>query len=53
VTLRSEVVDLVRASSLNNSNQAAGIGHVAMMQEQAGILLMRVLVEMVNPICIE
>ena len=53
VTLRREVVDLVRLDALNDAYQAAGIGHVSVVEEEAASLVVRVLVEMIDAIGVE
>ncbi len=53
MALRSEVVDLVRMYSLNHADQAAGVRHVAIVQEEVAVPIMWVLVEMIDAVGIE
>ena len=53
MALRREVVDFVRLHLLDDADQAARIRHVAVMQDEATVLLVRVLVKMVDSIRIE
>ncbi len=49
VALGGEVVDLVGLHLLHDADQVGGVGQVAIVQEQPGTALVRVLVEMVDP----
>ena len=49
VTLRRQVINLIRLNNLDGANQAAVICHVAIMKKEMAALGMRVLNEMVNP----
>ena len=51
--LRRKIVDFRRLDLLKQTVQIAGIRHIAVMQEQAAPLLMRVFVKMVDPLRIE
>ena len=53
VTLRGEIVDLVRLHLLDDADQAGGIGEVAVMQDEAPPSFVRVLIEMIDTIGIE
>ena len=53
VALRPEVVDLVGLHLLNDAGQVAGVGQVAVMQLEAGVVHMRVLVDVVNALRVE
>ena len=53
MTLGGEVVDLVRLQLLEDADQARGVGHVAVVEDEAAIRLMRVLVEMVDAVGVE
>ncbi len=48
VALRGEVVDLVGLDLLDDALQARGVGHVAVVQDEAAVVLVRVLVEVVD-----
>ena len=49
VALRRKVVDLVGLDLPDDANQIGGIDHVAVVQDEVALGLMRVLVEMVDP----
>jgi len=51
--LGGEVIDLVRLRLLNHSDEVGGVGHIAMMQGQALIRIVRVLIEMLNAAGVE
>ena len=53
MTLGRQVVDLVRLHVLDHPNDAARVGHVAVVQNEAAIGFVRVLVEMVDAIGVE
>ncbi len=53
VALRRQVVDLVRLHFLDNPDQVGGIRHVPVVQVHFHTLLMRVLVQVVDTVCIE
>ena len=53
VALRREVVDLVGLDLLDDAHQAARVGHVAVVQDEAAIGLVRILVEVVDPVGVE
>jgi hypothetical protein len=53
VTLRGEIVYLVRLHLLDDADQAGGIGEVAVMQDEAPPRFVRVLIEMVDTIGVE
>ncbi|KAG1257178.1 hypothetical protein G6F65_016013 [Rhizopus arrhizus] len=48
VALRRQVVDLVRLNGLHDADQAARIGHVAVMQHEIARLVVRILVQVVD-----
>ena len=48
VALRGEVVDLVRLDLLDDPGQVRGVGEIAVVQEEADALLVRVAVEVVD-----
>ena len=53
VALRGEVVDLVGLHLLDDADQAARIGHVAVMQDEAAVRFVRVLVQVVDAVGVE
>ena len=53
MALGAEVVDLVGLHLLNYSLQVAAVTQVAVMQRHAWILLMRILIEVIDPVGVE
>ena len=53
MALRGEIVDLVGLGFLHQADQVGGIGQVAIMQEEAHRLVVRVLIEMVHALGVE
>ena len=53
VALRGEVVDLVGLHLLDDADQARRIGEVAVVQDEAAVLLVRILVQVVDAIGVE
>ncbi len=53
MALRREVVDFIRLHLLRDVDQAARIGHVAVVQEKAPVGDVRVLIQMVDPVGVE
>ena len=53
VALGREIVDFRRLRFLNNTDEVRRIGHVAVMQCEAHVLLVLILVEMIDAIGIE
>ncbi len=53
MTLRRQVIDLIRLHLLNNPDQVGRIGQVAIMQKEVDILLVLVVVQMINTIGIK
>jgi hypothetical protein len=53
VTLRGEVVDFVWLHRLEDAQHAAGIGHVAVVQDEPPIGDMRILVEVIDALGVE
>jgi hypothetical protein len=53
VTLRGEVVDFVGLHLLNDAHQARTVGHVAVVQGEATIGDMRILIQMIDAVGIE
>jgi hypothetical protein len=50
---RSEVVDLIRLNLLDDARQARRVGHVSVVQDEAPISLVRVLIQMIDAVGIE
>ena len=50
---RGKIIDLVGLGLLDNPDQIGGVGQVAIMQRKMDVGFMRILVEMVDPVCIE
>src|ERR1700689_4976940 len=53
MTLRREVVNLIRLNLLDDANQIGGVSKVAVMQLQLDVGFVRILIEMIDPISIE
>jgi hypothetical protein len=53
VTLRAEIIDLVRAKIVEQRGERTAIGQVGVVQEKPGSGFMRVLVDVVEPACIQ
>jgi len=53
MALGRQVIDLVRLYLLNNSNQAAGISEVTVMENEFTSGFVVILIEMVNTVGIE
>jgi hypothetical protein len=53
MALRRKIVDLVRLHLLNDANQTAGVGHVAIVENKLPAGHMRVLVEMIDTVGIK
>ncbi len=53
VTLRGEVVDLVRLHLLDDADQVGRVGQVAIVQEQLDVALVRILIQMIDAIGVE
>ena len=53
VALRRQVVDLVGLHLLHDADQVGGIGQVAVVQEQAHVALVRILVQVVDAVGVE
>ena len=49
MALRAEVVDLIGLHLLNDLLQVAAVAQVAVVQRQAWIQLVRILIEVINP----
>lgn len=49
----AQIVDLVGLNFLDDADQVGRVGQIAVVQRKAHVALMRVLVEVVNPISIE
>jgi hypothetical protein len=53
VTLGGEIVDFGWLGVLNDTNEIRRVRHVAIMEREARVPLMRILIEMINAIGIE
>jgi hypothetical protein len=53
MALRGEVVDLVGLRLLDDAQQGERIGHVAVVQDEAAIGIVRILVEMIDALRID
>lgn len=51
--LRTQVVNFIGLYLLHNANQVAGVRQITVMQFEASILNVRVLVNVVNALCVE
>jgi hypothetical protein len=50
---RSQVVDLVRLGLLDDADQVGGVGQIAVVQFEFGIIYVRVLVQMIDTVGVE
>ena len=53
MALRRQVVDLVGLHLLDDADQIGGVGQVAVVQMQAHVALVRVLVEVIDAVGVE
>ena len=53
MTLRAKVINLIRLKLIEQFHQHHTIGQVAIMQEKLGPKHMRIVVEMINALCVE
>jgi hypothetical protein len=53
MALRGEIVDLVRLRLLDDSDQVRRIGEIAMMEHESAVGLVRILVEVIDPVGID
>lgn len=53
MALRAEIVDLVGLDLLDDANQVGGIGEVAVVQDEAPILFVGILVKMIDALGVE
>jgi hypothetical protein len=53
VALRRQVVDLVGLHLLHDADEAAAVGHVAVVQDELAVGQVRVLVQVVDAVCVE
>jgi hypothetical protein len=53
MALGCKVIDLVGLDLLKNPDQVGGICQVPVMQDKVAVVLVRVLVEVVNAICVK
>ncbi len=53
MALGGEIVDLVGLNLLDDADQVGRVGQVAVMHEEADVRLVRVLVEMIDPVGID
>lgn len=53
MALRAKVIDLVRLHLAHDPRQVRTVGKIAIMQDQIGIILVRVLINMINPLRIK
>ncbi len=53
MTLGSKVVDLIRLHLLDDPNQVGAVSEVALVEHEARVVLVRILVEMIDPIGVE
>ena len=51
--LGAQVVDFIGLRFLNDANQVAGVGEVAVVQFEIGIIYVRVLVDVIHPLRVE
>ena len=53
MTLSPEVIDLVGLNVLDDSNYVRGVREIAVVQPEADVLLVRILVQMIDSISIK
>ena len=53
MALRGEIVDLVGLHLLHDADQVGGVGQVAVVQDEADVPLVRILIEMVDALGVE
>ena len=53
VALGAEIVNLIGLNLLNYSNEVCTVSKVAIVQDEARVLFMRVLIEMIDPAGVE
>lgn len=53
MALGAQVVDLIRLQLLNDPDQIGAVGEVAIVQGQARIIFVGILVEMIDAGCVE
>jgi hypothetical protein len=53
MALRPQVIDLVGADLVEEVGELTGIGEIAIVQDEAGLRIMRILVEMLDPLRME
>ncbi len=53
MALRRQVVDFTRLYLLDDADQTAGVGHIAVVEKEAAVFLVRVLIEVVDAIRIK
>jgi len=53
MVLRGKIVNLRRADLLNEANEVCRIRQVAVVQKEARLLLVRIQIEIVDPLSIE
>ena len=53
MTLGSEIVDLIRLHGLHDANQAVGVRHVAIVEEEPSFGNVRILIQVIDTIGIE
>jgi hypothetical protein len=53
VRLRGEIVDLVRLGFLHDADDVGRVGHIAVVKIEGHALLMRIMNQVVDALCIE
>ena len=53
MALGAEVIDLIRLHLLDDPDQVGAVGEVAVMEHQARITLVRILIQMIDPAGVE
>ena len=51
--LGRKVIYFIGLDSLDDPDQAGGIGHITMMENEAAVLFVGILVQVIDPVCIE
>ena len=49
----SQIINFIRLNFLNNADQVGRISKIAIMQFKMYVFFMRILVQMIDPVCIE
>ena len=51
MALRPEMIDFIWLDFIKEVCQLAGVGKVSIVQEEEGVRVVRILIQMINPLC--